>query len=538
MAKQLPWWQEGVIYQIYPRSFLDTSGNGIGDLNGIIQKLDYLEDLGVDAIWLSPVNPSPDVDFGYDVSDYLNIDPKFGTLDDFKKLVRVGEERNIRIVMDIVLNHSSDQHAWFKKSRSPDENPYKDWYIWQDPDPRGGAPNNWLSIFGGKAWEWDEGRGQYYYHMFYKEQPDLNWRNPKVRDALLDVFRFWLDLGVKGFRLDVFNMYFKDEKLRSNPTNPIGLRPFDRQTHQYDVDQPEMAGVLQKIRNVLDGYEDVYAIGEALFSSPEKSAGYCGTDALHQTFNFKFMDCSYNPNQFKAAVQEWETALGEQKWPNYVLNNHDVKRSATRYGIGEDDERQKVLAALLLSLRGTPFLYYGEEIGMRESDIKRSEIHDPIGRHYWPLYKGRDGCRTPMQWESGENGGFSNSMPWLPLHKDYKIRNVENQNEKPNSLLNFYRHMLAIRRETPALVSGDITLLEGIPNGILAYRRQTPISEAVVLLNFRKADIRCDISEEKRFFQKVLSSKDGLFQNQAVSTVHLKPDEALVMTAFHADSKE
>jgi len=537
MTNQIPWWQEGVIYQIYPRSFLDTTGNGIGDLRGIIRKLDYLKDLGVDAIWLSPINPSPDVDFGYDVSDYLGINPKFGTLDDFKRLVHESEERGIRIIMDLVLNHSSDQHDWFKKSRSSKQNPYKDWYIWQDANSRGGVPNNWQSIFGGKAWEWDEERGQYYYHMFYKEQPDFNWRNPKVQESLLDVFRFWLDLGVKGFRLDVFNLFFKDEKLRNNPANPIGIRPFDRQKHQYDFDQPELIDVLQKIRAVLDSYEDAYAIGETLLGSPETSAGYCGSDLLHQTFNFNFLECPYNPSRFATAIQEWEAALGENNWPNFVLNNHDVKRSATRYGIGEDDERQKVTAALLLTLRGTPFLYYGEEIGMREANIKRSEIHDPIGRYYWPLYKGRDGCRTPMQWEPGKNAGFSNSTPWLPLQKGFKERNVENQNKEPNSLLNFYKHMLAIRRETPALVSGDISFLEGIPKGILAYRRQTPASEAVVLLNFRKADIRCELSEEKRIFQKVFSSKDGLFKNQAVSTVYLKPDEALVMTAFHLDKR-
>lgn len=533
MQRQSLWWQEGVIYQIYPRSFKDTTGNGIGDLNGIIQNLDYLAELGVDAIWLSPINPSPDVDYGYDVSDYRAIDPKFGDLDDFKSLIKEGEKRNICLIMDLVLNHSSDQHEWFKGSRSSKKSPYHDCYIWQEAGRRGGAPNNWQSIFGGKAWEWDDQRKQYYYHMFYKEQPDFNWRNPKVRSELLDVFRYWLDIGVKGFRLDVFNVYFKDDQLRDNPTRRMGLRPFDRQVHRYDADQPELMGVLQDIREILDSYGDAYAVGETFLSPPEKAAEYCGADRLHQTFNFKFLECPYQAGCFRNAIQEWERALGEDKWPNYVLNNHDSKRTATRYGIGGKDERLKVAAAMLLTLRGTPFLYYGEEIGMRDGNLERSEIYDPVGKRYWPFYKGRDGCRTPMQWDRSKSAGFTDATPWLPVHKDFPDRNVQRQSEDPQSLLNFYKQLLALRRETPALVNGGLEFIPAMPRGVLAYRRTSPISEAIVLLNFRKTGMRCEIAAQKKLYQKVLSSTDGLYHNQVVATVHLKPEEALVLTAVH-----
>jgi alpha-glucosidase len=532
MRDQTLWWQEGAIYQIYPRSYKDTTGNGIGDLQGILQKLDYIQELGVDALWLSPVTPSPDVDFGYDVSDYTDIDPKYGSLLDFEKLIANAERRGIKVIMDMVLNHTSDQHAWFQQSKISQDNAYHDWYIWADAASRRKAPNNWQSVFGGKAWEWEETRDQFYYHMFYKEQPDLNWRNPKARAALMDVLRFWLDKGVKGFRLDVFNVYLKDKFLRDNPTKPFGIRPFDRQNHEYDIDQPELMDALHEIRKVLDGYQETYIIGETFLSTPDKAASYSGARKLHQTFNFKFLECAYSPSQFAQSILDWETSLGDDAWPNYVLNNHDVKRSASRYGIGEDDKRLKVLAAMMLTLRGTPFIYYGEEIGMREKNLRRKEIRDPIGKRYWPFFKGRDGCRTPMQWSDELNAGFSSEEPWLPIHENFPNRNVAIQNEDPESLLNFYRQLLALRRETDALNRGEMRLLEGMPKGILAYERIYTVSEAFVLLNFRKANITCDLSKEKKVFQKVLSSVDGLYRNQAISKVHLKPDEALVLTSL------
>jgi len=529
MAEKFLWWRDGAIYQIYPRSFRDSTGDGIGDLQGIIQGLDYLADLGVDAIWLSPVYPSPDVDFGYDVSDYRDIDPKFGTLADFKRLVRAAEKRDIRVIMDLVLNHSSDLHEWFIQSCSSRENPYRDWYIWRNAGARGAPPNNWHSVFGGRAWQWDRDTGQYYYHMFYKEQPDFNWRNPAVRRELLDVFQFWLDLGVKGFRLDVFNAYFKDDQFRDNPVKPFGVRPFERQEHLYDADRPELFSVLEEIRAILDEYWDAYAIGETFLCSPQKAASYSGDRLLHQTFNFKFLECGWNAGQFWEAVEEWQQVLGPQKWPSYVLNNHDVRRAGSRYGIGEDDARLKVAAAMLLTLRGTPFLYYGEEIGMREIRLSRSQLKDPIGRRYWPLFKGRDGCRAPMQWDASPGAGFSGGQPWLPLHPDFQSRNVQSQGEDSRSLLNFYRQLLALRRETPALVRGELRFLSDLPGGVLGYTREHGSSRAVVLLNFRRTAARCVLYVERQLYLKTLSSLDGRAQNQLLATVHLKGDEALVL---------
>ena len=486
MMDDFLWWRDGVIYQIYPRSYADFNGSGTGDLRGIMHKLDYLQDLGVDAVWLSPIHPSPDVDFGYDVSDYNLVDPKFGCTADLKRLVNEADKRGIRLIMDLVLNHTSDQHKWFKQASSSRGNPYRDWYIWANADKNGNPPNNWQSVFGGKAWEWDEVTRQYYYHMFYKQQPDVNWRNPKVRIALLDVFRFWADKGVKGFRLDVFNVYFKDAQLRSNPTRLFGRRPFERQIHLYDFNQPELLDLLHDIRKVLDHYPEAYVVGETFYSTPEKAAGYCGADSLHATFNFDFLESKWDPQQYAQVIQEWEAALGDEKWPTFVLNNHDTIRSATRFGQGEDDERLKVSAALLLTQRGTPFLYYGEEIGMRDIRLNLSQIQDPVGKHYWPFYKGRDGCRAPMQWNASANAGFSTAQPWLPLHPDYHERNVEAQLADENSLLNFYKQLLAIRRTHPELVKGDYQSLTGVPSGVMTYQRNLGDAAALILLNFKR----------------------------------------------------
>ncbi len=313
MANEFLWWRDGVIYQIYPRSFADSNGDGIGDLGGIVTRLDYLQELGVDAIWLSPINPSPDVDFGYDVSDYLDVDPKYGALADFDRLVNEAHARNIRIVLDLVLNHTSDEHAWFLQSRSSLDNPYRDYYLWEEPR-NGQAPNNWQAVFGGRAWELDEQTGQYYYHMFYKEQPDVNWRNPKVRQAMLDVFRFWADRGADGFRLDVFNMYFKSAALTDNPPK-LGIRGFDRQQHIYDCDQPGMMPLLQEIRQVLDGYPERYAVGETFEATAEKAAKYAQPGLLHGTFDFTFLLSPWNPQRFLQAITQWEQALGPDGWP-------------------------------------------------------------------------------------------------------------------------------------------------------------------------------------------------------------------------------
>jgi len=480
------WWKDGVIYQIYPRSYADSNGDGIGDLPGIIGKLDYLADLGIDAVWLSPVNPSPDVDFGYDVANYKGIDPKFGTMDDFDRLVAEAHQRGIRIIMDLVLNHTSDQHAWFIESRSSLDNPKRDWYLWcENPKGKNLPPNNWQSIFGGKAWEFDERTGQYYYHMFTREQPDLNWRNPQVYDEMMDTFRFWADRGVDGFRLDVFNQYFKDARFRDNPPR-FGLRPFDRQHHLYDTNQPEMMKVVTDIHAVLESYPERYVVGETFLVNSKVAARYCGPDKIQAAFDFSMLNAPWNPARYLECVLRQEEELPEDGWTNHVLNNHDNRRSATRLKAGEDDEKLKVAAAMLLTLRGTPFLYYGEEIGMRDISVNRSEIQDPVGKHYWPLPVGRDGCRSPMQWNAEVNAGFTTGKPWLKVHPEYTNRNVEAQQAEPGSLLSFYKSLLRLRRNHSALREGMFIPLNHSPQRVLAYLRQDNDQNILVALNFAR----------------------------------------------------
>ena len=371
------WWKEAVIYQIYPRSFSDSNGDGVGDLQGIIDKLDYLkgspDSLGVDAIWLSPIYPSPMVDFGYDISDYEDIDPVFGDLKTFKKLLKEAHKRDIKIIMDLVINHTSDQHPWFIESRSSKKNPKRDWYIWQDAID-GKPPNNWMAAFGGNAWEWDERTKQYYYHGFTKEQPDLNWRNPEVKKAISKLISYWLDMGVDGFRLDVVNYYFKDKKLRNNPVDFFkGLRPYDIQIHIYDRDRPKVHSVLKSFRKLLDSYDgDRMSVGEVYIEppgNPKLATSYYGdkSDELHMAFNFAFLYCKWDAEKFREAISALEKELKPEDWPNYTLSNHDQIRHIKRYEKGKETiPRMKIAAMLLLTLRGTPFLYYGEEIGMED----------------------------------------------------------------------------------------------------------------------------------------------------------------------------
>ncbi len=479
-----PWWREGVIYQIYPRSFADSRGGGLGDLPGITSRLDYLADLGVSAIWLSPFYPTPDKDFGYDISSYTEVDPRFGTLEDFQRLVDEAHARGLRVIIDQVLNHTSDQHPWFLESRRSREDPKSGWYLWSDS-----IPNNWQSIFGGPAWTWSLERRQYYFHMFLREQPDLNWRDPEVRQAILDVLRFWLERGVDGFRLDVFNAYFKDEALRSNPFRP-GLRAFDRQRHVHDMDDPAMIPLLQEFRRLLDSFPDRYAVGETFLSGPGKIARYVGPDRLHAAFDFGLTHSPFHPASLLRHLQATYALEREHGiWPTHVLGNHDVRRPASRHGVGEGDERVKLMMALLLTQRGTPFLYYGDEIGMRDLRLRRDQILDPPGRKYWPFYTGRDGCRAPMQWDASPYAGFSSSKPWLPVHPDYVHRNVETQRLDPRSLFNFTRALLRLRREHPALRRGDFISLDDHPGDSLLYLRPDPAGSILVALNFRNREI-------------------------------------------------
>jgi alpha-glucosidase len=551
---EFPWWQRGIIYQIYPRSFADSNGDGIGDLNGITQHLDYLAELGVDAIWLSPFYPSPDVDFGYDVSDYCAVDPKFGALEDFDHLVHEAHRRGIHVILDLVLNHTSDQHPWFIESKSSRDNPKRDWYLWRDPAPGGQPPNNWQAVFGGSGWELDPTTGQYYFHMFYKGQPDLNWHNPAVRQAIMDVFRFWLDRGVDGFRLDVFNVYFKHPEFLDNPSSWFRLPgyAFASQKHINDCDQPEMVPLVQEIRALLESYskpgQERYVVGETFLSDAQKAALYCGPDRLNAAFNFEMLSCSWNARSFMNAVMRWEHLLGTETWPNYVLNNHDVIRSATRFhslisnpqfsafpvGDVEDDARLKVAAALLLTLRGTPFIYYGEEIGMRDIPIhSKEEVLDPIGKRFWPLIKGRDGCRSPMQWDHSAHAGFSaaQAKPWLPVHPNAQRRNVLAQKAQPQSLWNFYRQLIALRRDMTALIEGTFQPLVADSRSLAVYCRESAGQQVMVLLNFSSRFQHCTLpaGQSGQLWQCLLSThRDSSFRLET-DAVELHPNEALIL---------
>ncbi len=534
------WWRGAVVYQIYPRSFRDTNGDGIGDLEGIIEKLDYLNDgtpnsLGVDALWLSPVYPSPMHDFGYDISDFRAIDPVFGNMDTFRRLLSEAHRRGIRILMDLVVNHTSHEHAWFAESRSSRDNPKRDWYIWKDP-VRGGPPNNWLAFFGGRAWEHSPQTGQYYYHAFLKEQPDLNWRNPEVERAVFDMIRYWLDLGVDGFRLDVVNLYFKDKELRDNPTHTWRLaRPFDRQHHVYDRNRPEMHPLLRRFRALVDSYPDRTSVGEVTLEAGEDSAvpaAFQGDDdELHMTFNFAFFFAKWSAREFRRVIEHWEESLRGSSWPTYTLSNHDFRRHISRYARGGDREtenRARVAATMLLTLRGTPFLYYGEEIGMREGHVPRERIVDPVGKRYWPFHPGRDGCRLPMAWDDSEYSGFSDSAPWLPVYARRVRENVGKQTTEPDSLLSLYRALIWLRKKTPALVHGSLEFVDAVPGGVLAYRRVFENQRVLVLLNLENRDRTVPWSEEPKG-RVLFSSAREPSAVRVEGAIALLPNEAMIL---------
>ncbi|HJU06034.1 MAG TPA: alpha-glucosidase [Nitrospiraceae bacterium] len=478
------WWQRAVIYQIYPWSFQDSNGDGIGDLPGIISRLDHLNDgtptsLGVDAIWLSPVYPSPMKDFGYDVADYCNIDPRFGTLADFDRLLTEAHRRGIRILMDLVLNHTSDQHPWFLDSRASRRSAKRDWYLWADARANGQLPSNWSAVFGGPAWEWDEATGQYYLHSFLKEQPDLNWRNPEVRQAMFDVVRFWLDRGVDGFRLDAINWIGKDWSWPDNPSR-LALRSYLRQIHVHDRDQPETHEVLRSLRTVVKTYPDAVLVGEASSDTPGGPAAFygTGTDELHLVFNFKLLKSPWSAHRFGRVIREWNRAVPADGWPTQVLSNHDQSRHYTRYGRRGDPDttarRARAAALLLLTLRGTPFVYYGEEIGMRDGSLRYGELRDPYTRRYWPFFTGRDPARTPMQWDTSPHAGFTIATPWLPVSANYQEVNWERESRDTDSLLSLYRRLIHIRKTCPALIVGRYHEFAGGPADCLIYGRYAP----------------------------------------------------------------
>ena len=468
------WWRGAVIYQIYPRSFRDANGDGVGDLRGVISRLDHISSLGVDGIWLSPFFRSPMRDFGYDVSDYCDVDPIFGTLEDFDVLLREAHRRDLKVIIDQVYSHTSDLHPWFKESRSSRDNPKSDWYVWANAKDDGGPPNNWISLFGGQAWSWDTRRRQYYMHNFLREQPDLNFRNPAVRAAVLDVARFWLDRGVDGFRLDVANFYFCDARLRDNPPKREGggfARPYQHQRHLHDRSQPENLKFMETIREVVDQYDGRMTVAEIGSDSYiQRSIEYTAPGRLHTAYNFMLLENGpLTPALIREAVSAWDR---EEAWPSWSFSNHDVVRARTRWG-GADapDDFAVMLLAALLCLRGTIFLYQGEELGLMQANVPFERLQDPEGKCFWPDNLGRDGCRTPMPWRDGEkNAGFSPVDPWLPVDPSHLRLSVDRQSADPGSILNKSRRFIDLRARHAALRLGDIEFVDSQAR-VLAFTR-------------------------------------------------------------------
>jgi alpha-glucosidase len=534
-ASEIVWWKHGVVYQIYPRSFQDSNGDGIGDLQGIIDRLDYLNDgtpesLGIHAIWLSPFYPSPMADFGYDVADYNDVDPMFGDLETFDRLVAEAHKRGMKIIIDYVPNHSSSEHPWFLESRSSRDNPKRDWYIWRDAKPDGTPPNNWGSWFGGSAWEWDETTGQYYLHLFDKGQPDLNWRNPEVYSAMMDVLKFWLDRGVDGFRMDVVHFILKHPDLLDNPiregitVDPQALDFFMYQEHRYDIAQPEVHAINRDFRRLLDSYGETVAVGEIFMEDIHEWAKYYG-DAegaeFHVPFNFRLMELKkWDATAFRTDVELMESAIPDHAWPNYVLGNHDQKRLATRYGA----RNARTAGMLLLTLRGTPTLYNGDELIMEEGKIPLSKIQDPQGVNLG-AERSRDGCRTPMQWDASENAGFSTVEPWLPVSDDYQTRNVAVQKGDPRSSLNFYRKLLSLRNGSPALTLGSYRALEA-PEDTYVYVRAYGNEIKLVALNFSDEPKTIDLSRAGNIVLSTEMDREGALNG---STLDLRPNEGVLI---------
>lgn len=533
------WWKRGPIYEIYPRSFGDSNGDGVGDLSGITSHLDYLNDgtpnsLGVEAIWITPFYPSPLFDFGYDVSDYCGVDPLFGSMRDLEILLCEAHKRGIRVILDLVFNHTSHLHPWFVESRSSRANPKSDWYVWRDKGPLGQKPNNWKSVFGGPAWTWDENRQQYYLHLFLKQQPDLNWRNPRVHKAVHDVMQFWLDKGVDGFRLDVINLIYKDAALRDNPRR-IGRRPYEMQRHIHDQDQPETHQALREMRELIDRYSERMMVGEISLDAPQDArlaAAYYGQgDELNLAFNFSFSSCPWSARSFRDEVAKWEQAVPPGGWPSYVLSNHDLPRHLSRYGRGDlARERARLAAMMLLTLRGTPFLYYGEEIGMGNGCVPRGRMQDPVGKRYWPFHPGRDEERTPMQWNGSRGAGFTdNPRPWLPLAGGHRAVNVQRQLDEADSMLSLYRRLIWFRKSSPAIIDGNYCAIDGVPDDCFVYTREKAGQRVLIALNF--ANSPRTVSLPEGFAAATLQLSTDPHREQAASDglLRLRANEGCIL---------
>lgn len=488
MAQHYRWWQKGIIYQIYPRSFQDTNADGIGDLPGITRRLDYLQSLGIDALWLSPIYPSPMYDFGYDVADYCDIAPIFGTMDDFDTLLAAAHRRGLKVLLDLVPNHTSIEHAWFKESRTSRNNPKRNWYFWRDPAPDGSPPNNWMSYFGGAAWTFDDATGQYYLHQFTPEQPELNYRHPAVLAAMQDVMRFWLNKGVDGFRVDVIHLLMKDEQLRNEPENPTwdGVHVHEKLRHVHTRDLPDVHPLIKQLRVVMDEYDDRVMVGE-IYLPNENLMRYYGEnfDECHLPFNFQLIQTDWDAQTVRRAVDAYDAALPPGGWGNWVMGNHDQHRTATRVGATQ----ARVANMLLLTLRGTPTTYYGEEIGMEDGHIPPEFVQDPpaVNNPAVADIIGRDPERTPMQWDASPNAGFSPAgvQTWLPVADNYRALNVAVQEADARSMLSLYRALAALRRREPALSVGDYCSLDVGNDAIFAYFRSAPGADRfLIVLNF------------------------------------------------------
>jgi alpha-glucosidase len=526
------WWQTGIIYQIYPRSFQDSNGDGIGDLPGILRRLDYLKSLNITCVWLSPIFPSPMHDFGYDVANYTAINPMFGTMADFDRLLTETHRHDMKLILDLVPNHTSDEHAWFIESRSGRDNAKRDWYIWRDPAPNGGPPNNWLSFFGGPAWTYDETSGQYYLHQFNTHQPELNYRNPAVLDAMLKEMRFWLDRGVDGFRVDVIWLMLKDALLRDEPIDPNwdGVTPHASLQHIYSANQPEVHDAIRAMRRLLDEYDERMMVGEIYMPNRDLVAYYgANLDECHLPFNFQLINARWQAQEVRQLVDQYEAALPSGGWPNWVLGNHDQHRIATRVGAAQ----VRVATLLLLTLRGTPTCYYGDEIGMADVPIPPEFLQDPqaVNQPEIAHIVGRDPERTPMQWDASPNAGFAPAgvQTWLPLAADYTTCNVAAQSSDPTSMLSFYRALTHLRQSSPALQIGDYAAVDTGRDDVFAYTRTYGDERFLVVLNFGARNVRLDLSQLARRAEIALATGMQSTGEVSLRSLYVVPDEGILL---------
>jgi alpha-glucosidase len=528
IAQSLAWWQRTAIYQIYPRSFQDSNGDGIGDLQGVLRRIDHLTWLGIGAVWLSPIYPSPMLDFGYDICDFTGVDPQFGTLDDLDALIHALHERDIRLILDFVPNHTSDQHPWFVESRRSRESPRRDWYVWADPGPDGGPPNNWLSRFGGSAWHLDEGTGQYYYHAFLKEQPDLNWRNPEVRYAMGEVLRFWMRRGVDGFRVDASAVLAEDALLRNDPPNPEydeHTPPPEKLRRVFTDDRPETLEYLAELRRVVDEFDDRLLLGEVQGEKDRIARFYAidHTRLLHLPLNFLLLDVDWKADAVAAAMDEYLNVVPEDAWPDWVIGSHDKCRIATRVGV----EQARIAAMLAITLRGTPILYSGDEIGMQQEPIPPDRIQDPFERLVPGYGLNRDPERAPMRWTDEEKAGFTTGEPWLPIGPKFRETNVASQRADPHSLLALYRSLLQLRGEEPALIAGRYEPLR-THGDVVMFRRCCDRDSILVALNLGASSQQVDLAAPGHV---CLSTCLDRVDERVERTLSLRPNEGVVLKA-------